>query len=89
MLTRLILPHWESPAGFRKAASLVLSYLSVNDMPISVDCKVSLYADDSGLLVSGKDPTIIADKLSQELENCRQWLIDNKLSLHLGKTEAI
>merc|ERR1712121_122730 len=24
-----------------------------------------------------------------ELESCRQWLIDNKLSLNLGKTEAI
>ena len=58
-------------------------------MPISVDCKVLLYADDSALLVSGKDPKIIADKLSIEFESCREWMIDNKLSLHLGKTEAI
>ena len=58
-------------------------------MPISVDCKLLLYADDSALLVSNKDPKIVADKLSYELESCRQWLIDNKLSLHLGKTEAI
>ena len=41
------------------------------------------------MLVSGKDPKIIADKLSIELESCRQWMIDNKLSLHLGKTEGI
>jgi hypothetical protein len=41
------------------------------------------------LLVSGRDPKTIADKLSQELDSCRQWMIDNKLSLHLGKTEAI
>ena len=60
-----------------------------NDMPISVDCKLLLYADDSALLVSNKDPKIVADRLSYELESCRQWLIDNKLSLHLGKTEAI
>ena len=58
----------------------------VNDMPISVDCKLLLYADDSALLVSNKDPKIVADRLSYELESCRQWLIDNKLSLHLGKT---
>ena len=58
-------------------------------MPISVDCKSLLYADDSVLLVSDKDPQIIADKLSHELDPCRQWMIDNKLSLHLGKTEAI
>ena len=61
----------------------------VNDMPISVDCKVLLYADDSALLVSGKDPKMVADELSKELDSCRQWIIDNKLSLHLGKTEAI
>ena len=59
-------------------------------MSISVDCKLLLYADDSALLGSGKDPKkIIAAKLSIELESCRQWMIDNKVSLHLGKTEGI
>merc|ERR1712121_378365 len=50
---------------------------------------MGLYADDSALIVSGSDPQTIADKLSEELESCRKWLLDNKLSLHLGKTEAI
>ena len=27
--------------------------------------------------------------LSENLKSCRDWLIDNKLSLHLGKTETI
>ena len=27
--------------------------------------------------------------MSREIESCKQWLIDNKLSLHLGKTESI
>ena len=75
------------PQGSILGPLLFLCY--VNDMPISVDCKLLLYADDSALLVSNKDPKIVADKLSHELESCRQWLIDNKLSLHLGKTEAI
>ncbi len=35
------------------------------------------------------DPRAISDTLSQELELCNEWLIDNRLSLHLGKTEAI
>merc|ERR1712081_129275 len=61
----------------------------VNDMPISLKCKLLLYADDSALIVSGFDPKEIAEDLSRELESCRRWLIDNKLSLHLGKTEAI
>ena len=61
----------------------------INDMPISIRCNLMLYADDSALLVSGDDPNEIAQILSEELESCRKWLIDNKLSLHLGKTESI
>jgi hypothetical protein len=58
-------------------------------MAVSVDCKLLLYADDSALLVSDRNPQCVAEKLSKELETCRQWLVDNKLSLHLGKTECI
>ena len=58
-------------------------------MPISIRCKLLLYADDSALIVSGKDPNQIAEELTKELESCQQWLRDNKLSLHLGKTEAM
>ena len=58
-------------------------------MPISVKCRLLLYADDSSLAVEGKDQNLIAKTLSNELNSCRHWLIDNKLSFHLGKTEAI
>ena len=40
-------------------------------------------------LYLGKKTKKIAEELSRELSSCRNWLIDNKLSLHLGKTEAI
>ena len=75
------------PQGSIHGPLLFLCY--VNDMPISIKCKLLLYADDSALIVSGSDPQTIADKLSEELESCRKWLLDNKLSLHLGKNEAI
>ena len=75
------------PQGSILGPLLFLCY--VNDMPISTKCKLLLYADDSALIVEGSDPKVIADRLSEELNSCRQWLIDNKLSLHLGKTEAI
>ena len=75
------------PQGSILGPLLFLCY--VNDMPISVKCKLLLYADDSALIISGFDPKEIAKELSKELESCRQWLIDNKLSLHLGKTEEI
>ena len=75
------------PQGSILGPLLFLCY--VNDMAASVDCKLLLYADDSALLVSDKNPQCVADKLSTELESCRQWLVDNKLSLHLGKTECV
>ena len=59
-------------------------------MSISVKCKHLLYADDSALIVSGSNPQLIADTpLSKELESRKQWIMDNKLPLHLGKTESI
>ena len=48
-----------------------------------------MYADDSAIFYAHKSPQVISDKLSQTLDNCAEWLIDNKLSLHLGKTESI
>ncbi len=57
--------------------------------PLAVKFKLMLYADDSVLLVSDKNLKVVSDTLSRELETCNVWLIDNRLSLHLGKTEAM
>ena len=58
-------------------------------MSSALHCKLSLYADDSALVYSGPDPNEVANFLSRELDICRKWLVDNRLSLHLGKTECI
>lgn len=75
------------PQGSILGPLLFLCY--INDMSIALKCKLFLYADDSGLVISDKNPNVISEKLSKELENCKNWLTDNKLSLHLGKTELI
>ncbi len=41
------------------------------------------------LLVSGENHKDISNILTKELQSCSEWLVDNKLSLHLGKTDAI
>ena len=56
---------------------------------------ISLYADDSALIFSGKDVERMWMWFPNFwVRNCRPassgyWLIDNRLSLHVGKTESI
>merc|ERR1712240_552541 len=67
------------PQGSILGPLLFLCY--INDMSISLECKLLLYADDSALLISGKKPNEFAKELCRELSSSRNWLIDNKLSL--------
>ena len=75
------------PQGSILGPLLFLAY--VNDMKASVKCDLLLYADDSALIVSGNNILEIENILSRELKSVSEWLVDNKLSLHLGKTESI
>ena len=79
------------PCGVPQGSILgpLLFLIYVNDMESAVSCRLILYADDSALVISGKDISAIQNKLGEELKSLREWLIDNKLSLHLGKTESI
>ena len=67
----------------------LLFLLYINDMNAACNCKLFLFADDSALLISGKDKLQVEEALSSEVTKIRTWLTDNKLSLHLGKTESI
>ena len=75
------------PQGSILGLQLFLIY--INDMYSSLSCRLSLYADDSALFFSHKEPSTIASRLSAELSRCKCWLTDNKLSLHVGKTECL
>ena len=58
-------------------------------MSMALNCRLALYADDSALIFSGRDSNAVAHFLSQQMDRCSAWLIDNRLSLHVGKTECI
>ena len=75
------------PQGSILGPLLFLIY--INDMNASIECRLSLYADDSALLFSHKNIDVINENLSTALSSCKRWLVDNKLSLHLGKTECL
>lgn len=63
--------------------------LYINDMKASCSTDLFLHVDDLAALVSHKDLAVVEKCLSEELQNVGTWLSDNKLSLHLGKIEAI
>ncbi|XP_060608439.1 LDL receptor repeat-containing protein egg-1-like [Ruditapes philippinarum] len=75
------------PQGSILGTLLFLIY--VNDMEAVVRNKLLLCADDSGILVSGKDIQYITSQLTDDLSSVSKWLTGYKLSLHLGKTESI
>ena len=77
------------PQGSILGPLLFLCYINDMELSISPENKLLLYADDSAILYSHKDPKVISEKLGLELEMCSKWLIDNKLSLHMGKTECV
>lgn len=68
----------------------LLFSIYVNDMERAIDsCELYLYADDSAVLVGGKNISEIESKLSNNMYSLKMWLEESKLSLHLGKTESI
>ena len=71
------------PQGSILGPTLFLCF--INDMSDALKCRLSLYADDSALVFSGSDPDYVANFLGSELSICKKWLVDNRLSLHLGR----
>ena len=83
--------HANISCGVPKGSILgpLLFFIYVNDMSGAVSYKLLLYVDDSVILVADKCLSNIETVLQNELEIVSEWLFDNKLSLHLGKTESI
>ena len=62
----------------------------VNDLPRGLThCKVSLFADDTVIYCSANDTIELSEKINEDLEYVKKWLIQNKLNLNIKKTEYI
>ena len=67
---------------------VVLVFNEVNDLPLALKrCQILLYADDTVMYITGSDAQEIANTLTNELALVNQWLLDNSLFIHQGKTE--
>ena len=66
----------------------LLFLLYINDLlQCSSKTKPRLFADDTNLTASGVSVTNFEAAVNSDLENLRKWLIANKLSLNVAKTE--
>ena len=64
----------------------LLFILMLNDLPEVVkQCKVSLYADDTCLYFSAKDPNILESIINTELSSLSDWFFHNHLLLNVKK----
>ena len=53
------------------------------------DPKITLYADDTVMYVSGNDSHIVCNKLDHGLAKLHNWCVANKLSINLKKTKLL
>ena len=75
------------PQGSILGPLLFLVY--INNLANAVkNSEVTLYADDTVLYCSSKDPRLLEDELNEDLLMVASWLHENKLTLNVVKTKS-
>ena len=68
----------------------LLFLLFINDMPYSLTkVKVNVYADDTSLTYSDVKLDNVTQEINANLEELKEWLQGNKLSLNIDKTTSM
>ena len=76
------------PQGSCLGPLLFLVY--INDLPKAVKNSVtSMYADDTSLCFKSKDLSRVNEALNKDISHLDAWLISNKLSLNVAKTQSM
>ena len=68
----------------------LLFIIFVNDLPDVVEhSTVNLYADDTAIYTSGKDPGEVGLLLEQDLHRVANWITSNRLMMNVAKTQLM
>jgi hypothetical protein len=65
----------------------LLFIIFVNSLPESVNCKCIMYADDTLLLCTAKNASVLQSKLQSNLLKVANWFNSNHLTLNIEKTK--
>ncbi|NNK28926.1 MAG: RNA-directed DNA polymerase, partial [Flavobacteriaceae bacterium] len=64
----------------------ILFLIYINDLPVASEFTSILFADDTTLLMHGKDAKSLEIRANKEIAKAAEWFKSNKLTLHAGKT---
>ena len=84
--------HYTITSGVSQGSILgpLLFVLFINDLPVVLEkCNILMYADDTVIYVTARHAEEIGNILTNELAKVNEWLLNNNLFMHKGKTECI
>ena len=64
--------------------------LFINNLPVVLEkCNILTYADATVIYVTARNAEEIGNTLTNKLAKVNEWLLNNNLLMHKGKTECI
>ena len=75
--------EWGVPQGSVLGPLLFLIF--INDIPYASTLGTWLFADDTALVASASDLSLLQSKMNSQVEKVQNWLLANKLSVHYVK----
>ena len=68
----------------------LLFVIFIDDLSVVLEkCNILMYADDPVIYVTARNAKEIDNTLTNELAKVNEWLLNNNLFMHKGKTECI
>ena len=76
----LDLIEWGVPQG--SVLDPLLFLIFINDIPLASSLSTWLFADDTALVESAENISLLQEKMNHQVDKIQTWLLANKLSVH-------